>query len=166
MHWLVFDNKNGMDPFRWSRQYSFDKSIATKATISLEDWTSAYQWAKSRKQVRSKKLRDFKQYFCPSGKKDSLPGADVRRAKVRSWTTFEDFRKKAFAVWVVQMKNDEWDDASCSCPRFLKVDKCRHIIGMAIRLQLVHAPSPSQTDSSRAKAQAGPAEGSNSSSFS
>ena len=125
---------------RWSKQYSFDKSIATKPTISLEDWTSAYQWAKSRQQIRSKRLRDFTQYFCPPSKKDSLPEAEVRRAKVRSWTTFEDFRKNASAVRVVQMKNDEWDDATCSCPRFLREYKCKHIIGMAIRLQLVHAP--------------------------
>lgn len=135
-----FSNQCLISVSRWSKQYGMDKKIASKPTLNLEDWTYAYQWAKSPKKVRSKGFGDLTEYFCPAGKTVTLSEADVRRARKRSWRSFDDFRSHASAAWIVTMRNEEWVDARCSCPRFLKNYKCKHSLGMAIRLQLVNAP--------------------------
>lgn len=135
-----FANQCLISASRWSKQYAFDKMIVMSPTLDTGDWTSAYQWGTSSKEVRSQRSGDLTEYFCPSGGKVSLSAADVRRAKKRSWRNFDEFKKAAFAVWIVSMKDDNWRDARCSCPHFLKNYKCKHTLGMAIRLQLVHAP--------------------------
>ena len=58
------------------------------------------------------------------------------------WNTFEQFKKRAFSVWIVSLvpKSETWREGTCTCPNFLKKYMCKHLIGMAIRLKLAKPP--------------------------
>ena len=58
------------------------------------------------------------------------------------WSTFDDFKVKAFTVWFVirPQNNENWHAGSCTCPYFLKCFVCKHLLGLALRLKLTSAP--------------------------
>lgn len=125
---------------RWSTQYSLDKVIVTTPTIELSDWTAAYHWVKATKEVKSKSFPAYTEYYCPSGDLKSVKDEDIKRVKSRVWTSFKLFKERAFKVWIVQIPDAQWTRAQCTCPLFLKQYKCKHVIGLAIRLQYVKPP--------------------------
>ena len=59
------------------------------------------------------------------------------------WNTFEQFKKRAFSVWIVSLvsKSDTWREGTRTCSNFLKKYMCRHLIGMAIRWKLAKLPT-------------------------
>jgi hypothetical protein len=60
------------------------------------------------------------------------------------WKTFEQYKKRASALWTVTMPNDlseaKWKAGTCTCPYLLKKYMCKHIIGLAIRLKAAKLP--------------------------
>ena len=64
---------------------------------------------------------------------------EIRQATQFRWMSFDRFKELAFAVWVVRM-TENWKSASCTCPYFLKKQKCKHILGLAMQLKLVKPP--------------------------
>jgi uncharacterized Zn finger protein len=56
--------------------------------------------------------------------------------KKMKWYSFEQYKKKAFSICSVTLPIDKlnWLDGICSCPEFLKKFTCKHVVGMAIRL--------------------------------
>ena len=55
---------------------------------------------------------------------------------------FYQYKIKAFSVWGVTLPMDKlkWDQGVCNCPAFFKKIMCRHIVGIAIRLNLFKPP--------------------------
>ena len=43
------------------------------------------------------------------------------------------------------MEGDDWRNAKCSCPIFMKKYICKHIVGMAILKNLVEVPDEAKT---------------------
>ena len=126
---------------RWSKQYANDKFITTLPSIILADWTSAYQWAKCDASVTCHQIDDCTTiFYCPANGQSTVTDEDIKRVTQLRWTTFDQFKKRAFKVWIVTMKTDNWRSARCTCPSFMKQYKCKHSIGMAIRLKLVKPP--------------------------
>jgi uncharacterized Zn finger protein len=58
------------------------------------------------------------------------------------YNTFDQFKKRAFVVWIVNVPTDgdKWKDGKCTCPSFLKKYMCKHVIGLSIRLKYVKPP--------------------------
>lgn len=125
---------------RWSIQYTMDKVITTSPTIELCDWTEGYHWAKNSKEVKSKQFREFTEFYCPSNDQLSISTEDIKRVKRRLWSSFEQFKERAFKLWIVQMNEQDWTSACCTCPSYLKKYKCKHVIGVAIRLKYTKPP--------------------------
>ena len=56
-------------------------------------------------------------------------------------TTFEQFKHRAFSVWIVQFSKDNgWLNGSCTCRDFFKKYVCKHMVGLAIRNKFVKVP--------------------------
>ncbi|RNA25344.1 hypothetical protein BpHYR1_049717 [Brachionus plicatilis] len=58
---------------KWSKKYlNCDKKFISTPAIELCQWTGAYHWTKSNKQVTSSDNRDIIEYRCPNGKENAL----------------------------------------------------------------------------------------------
>ena len=126
---------------KWSKQYAHGKQIATAPSIELADWTAAYQWAREDKEINCKWLDDSTaEYYCPANDQTSVTAKEIKYVTDLQWSSFDLFRRRAFNVWIVTMDTSHWQSALCTCPHFLKQYKCKHSIGMALRLKLVKPP--------------------------
>ena len=81
-------------------------------------------------------------YSVPAAHKQSVTDDEIKIVEEMRWSTFDDFKVKAFTVWfVIRPRNNEnWHAGSCTCPYFLKRFVCKHLLGLAIRLKLTSAP--------------------------
>jgi SWIM zinc finger len=56
------------------------------------------------------------------------------------WPTMDAFRNCAFGYWKVtmpeQLNDDNWKQATCTCPTFYKKYICKHIVGVALCLNI------------------------------
>jgi uncharacterized Zn finger protein len=58
------------------------------------------------------------------------------------WHSFDQYKVKAFNISRVLLPIDEtkWIDGQCNCPAFFKKFMCKHIVGLAIRLNYCRPP--------------------------
>ncbi|KAH9517935.1 hypothetical protein DERF_008551 [Dermatophagoides farinae] len=57
------------------------------------------------------------------------------------WKSFDYFKKASSSCWFVRIEKDSWKSAVCTCSVYsLKNYKCKHSIGLAIRLKLTQPP--------------------------
>ena len=117
--------------------------LKNKPSIDLKGWTEGYNWARSEKDIISKSFdNDKHEYYCPVGDEHKVTQDQISTVKDMRWNTFEQFKKRAFSVWIVSLvpKSETWREGTCTCPNFLKKYMCKHLIGMAIRLKLAKPP--------------------------
>jgi len=121
------------------------KQFATEPTISLELWTSSYQWAKANKKIICISNTSSKMYYIPAGDLESFTQTDLNRYKKQKFTTFNQF-KKSFHIWCMEVENDShWRTSKCNCPAFLKNYICKHVVGMGIRSKSCKPPAAAKT---------------------
>ena len=125
---------------RWSVQYTRDKEICLEPNIELREWTAAYHWVKADKLVISKSAKKKRFFYVPAGGLLSVTSEAIKQATHCRWTSFDQFAQRAFSVWTVTMKEEDWRSAVCTCPYHLKKQKCKHVLGLAIQLKLVKPP--------------------------
>ncbi|CAF1274703.1 unnamed protein product [Adineta steineri] len=121
------------------------KQFATEPTITLQLWTSSYQWAKSNKNIICISSDSTKIYYIPAHHLQSVSQADLNRYKKQKFTTFNLF-KKSFDIWCLEMENDShWKRSKCNCPAFMKNFICKHVAGMSIRLKYCKPSAAAKT---------------------
>jgi hypothetical protein len=128
---------------KWSREYmNSDKVFSKIASISLKDWTSGYQWAKNNKQIVSEEFDNNTIFYSPAGESSKITQDEIQCVEKCRWNTFEQYKKRAFSVWIIDMPklSNNWQDGVCTCPYFMKHFLCKHLIGLAIRLKYAKPP--------------------------
>ncbi|CAF3842823.1 unnamed protein product [Rotaria sordida] len=138
---------------RWSKsrnQKQADPIIySTEPTITLQEWTNAYHFAKSSKSALqiSSKRKGFTDYYMPAGKAQNVTTNEIQIYKMKKWTSLDQFKDFQFSIWRVTLSDNatEWKSGLCNCPSFFKEYICKHIMGMAIRLKFCKPP-PSAKD--------------------
>lgn len=111
------------------------KPFSLEPTISIKDWTEAYQWVLLNKNIR---IVDDKFYIASSNcENDAVFTELFTRFTEKNWETFDEYKKINFSFWVIEKKCDEYE---CSCPAFMKNYKCKHALGLKIRLKVVNVP--------------------------
>lgn len=137
------------------------KEIENDVSRGKRLWKDASDWANSEKEPRIEDDNDVKHYYLPAGAENQVEADDFEMYQARSWETFDDFCKNQFSIWKVFMPKGSMQGASCSCPIFLKEYLCKHILGMAVRLQFVSLPDDLNVMGKKRKvgriAKAGPA---------
>ena len=101
-----------------------------KQTISLDLWTSGYQWVKLNKSVLSIEHDNDIEYFIPAGDETKITNADIDVMKKMKWYTFDQYKTRAFNTWSVTLPMDQskWLDGICNCPAFFKKFMCKHVL--------------------------------------
>ncbi|CAF4807285.1 unnamed protein product [Rotaria sp. Silwood1] len=118
--------------------------FATEPTISLQLWTSSYQWAKSIKDVICIPNDSSTMYYIPACDLKSITRAELIKYN-KKWTTFGQF-KESFDIWCMEIQNDShWKTSKCNCSAFLKNYICKHIVRMATRLKYCKPPAAAKT---------------------
>ncbi|CAF1118993.1 unnamed protein product [Rotaria sordida] len=128
---------------KWSKCYERGlKQYNYKQTISLELWTSGYQWVKSNKSILSTECDNLVQYYIPAGNETKITNGEIDVVKKMKWYSFDQYKKKAFNIWSVTLPVDKlkWLEGVCNCPAFFKKFMCKHVVGMAIRLNYCKPP--------------------------
>ncbi|CAF1526676.1 unnamed protein product [Didymodactylos carnosus] len=106
---------------KWSKSYERGlKQFSKKQTVTLDLWTNAYQWTTSNRSILWPELDDTIEYYY----------------------SFDQYKIKAFNVWCVTLPVDKlrWLNGLCDCPVFFKKFMCKHVVGMAIRLNYCRPP--------------------------
>ncbi|CAF4159000.1 unnamed protein product [Rotaria magnacalcarata] len=128
---------------KWSKCYERGlKKCNYKQTISLELWTTGYQWVKSNKSIFSTECDNLVQYDIPAGDETKITNVGIDVVKKMKWYTFDQYQKKAFTIWSVTLPVDKlkWLDGVCTCAAFFKKYMCKHVVGMTIRLDHCKPP--------------------------
>ncbi|CAF1507876.1 unnamed protein product [Adineta ricciae] len=128
---------------KWSKSYERNlKLFHDKQTVTLDIWTNSYQWVKLNKSIVSKKLDDAIEFHVPAGNELSISKNSIEIIKKMKWYSFDQYKIKAFSIWNVTLPMDEtkWMDGQCNCPGFFKKFICKHVVGLAIRLNYCKPP--------------------------
>ena len=118
---------------KWSLAYPRNlKIFYHKQTVDTALWTQAYQWAKKNKKILSFLDEKTTYYYVPAGDCTIITNEDIEKIGQMRWTTFDQFKKRAFAVWCIILPNDntKWSEGTCSCPTFFKQFICKHVVGI------------------------------------
>ena len=57
-----------------------------------------------------------------------------------NWSDFDQFKDEAFKLYRIYLDMNDWRNSECNCVSFLKEYKCKHVIGISIRLKLAKVP--------------------------
>jgi hypothetical protein len=113
-------------------------TISWKAnSITRFIWTNGYQWAKSNKSIISIKLdSELIQYYIPAGDETHISNNEIDVIKKLKWYSFDQYKVKAFNIWCATLPVNKlkWLDGLYNCPAFFKKILCKHVVGIAIRL--------------------------------
>lgn len=116
------------------------KEIKNDLSRGKRLWKDASGWANSEKKPRIEDGNDVKHYYVPAGAKNEVEEGDLEMYQTQNWKNFDDFSENQFGIWKVIMPEGSMQSANCTCPIFLKEYCCKHILGMAVRLQLDGLP--------------------------
>lgn len=132
-----------------------ERELKQSADISTEMWKNSVIWAQNNEIVRiavkttvnkttlivqsekSKKLANEQE----TNRAFDLPY--VNGLKSNQWSSFDEYVKNGHGMfWEVTFrKQNDWNGQStCTCPVFYKQFVCKHIVGMALRLNLTKCP--------------------------
>lgn len=121
---------------QWSNQISDTLPVTLK--FDLQEWTEGYLWAKKNVEIKILSSDATNSvYLAPS--ESTIRIKDTNTA-YESWQTFDEYRERNFAFWRIELPRAEWTNGTCTCPQFFKKYMCKHILGLAIRLNLASPP--------------------------
>ena len=122
---------------------SIDKQIVKK--ISLSQWTEAYNWKKTAIIGQDLDTNKNKYYFKSGNSVEVITLEVIRKydelMENCKWNNWAEFKNCAFGIWCVTMPDQltdlNWKKGTCTCPTFYKKYLCKHIIGIALRLNSI-----------------------------
>lgn len=123
------------------------KKIETETSFAKELWKDGSEWARSSKKTSVDNSNDDgTSYFIPAGEDAAVKAADLKSYKDMKWKRYDDFVDNRFKIWRVFVPKGlhALKRATCSCPVYLKKYKCKHIVGLGLRLHLIDVPADSR----------------------
>lgn len=123
------------------------KQINNQISFNNELWKNASKWASSEKKtIAVGGHGGATTYFIPAGEMVSVDAKDLKSYKSLDWKNFDDFKGIYFKIWRVFVpKKDSLEGTTCSCPAFLKKNKCKHVLAIGLRLHSVDEPESIRT---------------------
>ncbi|CAF4631998.1 unnamed protein product [Rotaria socialis] len=80
---------------KWSKCYERGlKKYNYKQTISLELWTTGYQWIKSNKSILSTECDNLVHYYIPAGDETKTTNFGIEVVKKMQWYSYDQYLKK------------------------------------------------------------------------
>lgn len=130
------------------------KIFESEQELSIKDWRAACEWVKLECPIFGIETENKNrlQLYVPSSTFDQKNKGEIFSEKHvnqyihRSWKSFEQFKKNAFSVYLVNFNLKNWKKSSCSCPSFYKNYKCKHVTGIAINRKVIKPPQSANVD--------------------
>ena len=118
------------------------KEFAWQRTVHLHEWTARYHCAAKNLKVLQRKQKHCTMYFTASSKSAPITSERLThyQATENKWTTFAEFQKEYYGLWVIVIFPKRLEDSTCTCPYFSKKTICKHVLGMQIRMKLITVP--------------------------
>ena len=112
------------------------KKFNEEPIINLQDYTCAYQWDKLGKVFSKVKRNSVKLHFVPSS--DNVKEVNTKACNdfldIDSWSDYHSFLIHASkTLHVVEFNIKNWKLSKCSCWKWCKEYKCKHILCFAER---------------------------------
>ncbi|XP_077298239.1 uncharacterized protein LOC143919681 [Arctopsyche grandis] len=122
----------------FSKKYDNGQEFSINVLIDLKTWTSAYQWARLNKKIKTVCDGAKKIYLIPGGEYNEISQNLLEERE----DNFDEYLKNkgSYYTLTLPIDNDKWEDGECTCPMFLKNYMCKHLLGIAIRLKFVRPP--------------------------
>lgn len=122
----------------WNQEYTSNaKTYISIPTIDLKLWTNSYKWWRLNKVlIRCTDETNGLFYFdVTSGLSTSKPVESIPT----QWDTFHNYKTTNFSQYRVYI-DENWRKETCNCPAFVKCYMCKHVIGVAKRLNYTDVP--------------------------
>lgn len=122
-----------------------EKVFANEPKITREDWKNGFNWKnEASKPYKIKQTSDEKKIFYVNSSDftGTITKQLVQEIKNPSiLKNMKEFKKTVFKAYRVTLDCNYWLASTCTCPCFLKHYKCKHIIGLSIKYNLVTIPA-------------------------
>lgn len=123
--------------------------IVNAPIIELSLWKLAAVWAqdKTLNHIIRNEDDDSALFYVPSSKSITDGGeftiSYVRKMLKTEYTSFDQYKELGYGrFWTVSISKNSWlTQSHCDCPKFLKAFKCKHFIGLALRMKLCTVPA-------------------------
>ena len=112
------------------------KEFHTEPVFELKDYTLAYQWDKLDKAMTKVKYQEKKLYCVPSsGKLKTIDiGYCEAYLQVNTWSSYKEYLiHTSRKLKVLEFDAVTWKLTKCSCWKWCKEYKCKHMIALASR---------------------------------
>lgn len=93
--------------------------------------------------------RKIVKFYCFAGEsKANINREHVEQHLKFQYETFDDFAKGAFNIHEISMAGDcvSWKQSTCTCPFYLKMYMCKHVVAVAYILQIIEKPATKMGD--------------------
>lgn len=127
---------------QWSIEYSSQLNIVNFGApdIELQQWTDGYQFARSNAQISTKSSGSQIIYNIQCG--NSATDDSMNTA---AWKNYKDYCEKSFEFVHTSFEHpitaENWKFGDCDCKNGFKLFICEHMIGIALRVELIEAPA-------------------------
>lgn len=126
---------------QWSIEYTSNLNTINNGppTMNLDLWTSGYNFAKSNVKTAQRRTANHIIY--------SLNGDSIYN-DFQKWTEFDHFKRSLSVIhtkFEYPVTPENWAHAICVCPNGFKKYLCEHIVGIALRLNVVAAPAEAKS---------------------
>lgn len=115
------------------QKWSLTQNFVENATVCLEVYTKAVQWANSNVQI----IKNSQTEYTVAANMGTAVRAGL---PLRNWREFGHLKRNAFLSYSLTIPEGNWQDGWCTCPHCLKHNVCKHLVGMAIKLGVVSPP--------------------------
>lgn len=121
------------------------RTIATEPNMPLTLWRAGASWGfgETPQEIISECPDEIVvQVISSKGMQSGLTLDQIKGLKRKKWSDFDQFINGAFQkFWTVHISKRDWKLCSrCECPDFFKNHMCKHIIGIAIRVNIIKCP--------------------------
>ena len=114
------------------------KEFAMSPKLSLRLQTESYNWARKNVSIKTRNKSGVSSFYIPPSGKPATRDCDIllyeKQAKTRPWKSFDTYAASQNKLWKVVMAEDDWISSTCTCKAYWKKYVCKHILGLAIRL--------------------------------
>lgn len=137
----VFKNKILSALKMFSCEYKDEiKWMRWDVPITNQMWTEGLDWARSEKKIEVQPNNDSTIYYVPAAEVNVVSKKTLKTYNEKIWRDFSSFVDDWNSIWRVEMPNENLDGSTCTCPPYLKLYMCKHIVGIRLRLQTLDIP--------------------------
>lgn len=127
-----------------SKEYVDDR-LAYQCSIVIEDelLLAGWEYAASEKSMVAETIQDSVSFHVLAGSNmEKITIQEVKQFQKQTFTDYDDFIEKAFTIYTINFDQtaQNWKNARCTCPSYSLNYKCKHIVAIAFRLNLLKAP--------------------------